>query len=330
MKKLQIIASIVFVSFFILLGEFSYAQFTGHDALFVIADGTTPNDAENLITWRLEDMEFDVEIIDQDDVTDATTDGKSLVLISATVSSGTVAGNMPGLIDCPIPVINWEPFLYDHLGFQPGDGGEFNTTEIEIIMEDHPLAGGLDEGPVIIATAEKAVSYGTPKGDAVIIAVNTAVDTQSVLFGYDTGATMDSTFVAPARRVGSFLLNDVADLMTEDGWALFDSSVTWAMGGETNIEDSELSIPEDFVLHNNYPNPFNPVTHIVFSIPTQTNVRLTVYNGLGEEVVTLVEGIRTTGNHTVTFDASELASGLYLYKLKAGPHILMKKMLILK
>ena len=224
LKFFYIVKLIVFVSFFLLFSASSNAQFADSLALFVVADAASPNTAENEIILRLEDMEFDVEVIGQNDVSDGSTAGTALVLISATVSSGTVAGNMPGLIDLEIPVINWEPFLYDSLGFQPTDEGEFNTTEIEIVNEDHPLAAGLPADIITISTVEKAVSYGIPEGDVDIIAVNPAADSQIVIFAYDTGAEMYSGN-APARRVGTFLLNDVADAMTEDGWALFDASV---------------------------------------------------------------------------------------------------------
>ncbi|MDZ7261293.1 MAG: hypothetical protein ONB05_04210, partial [candidate division KSB1 bacterium] len=176
MKKLLIFCMVKLIAvgfFFLLLSQSSTAQFANKVALFVVADAVTPNAAENEIITRLQDMEFDVEIIGQNEATDAATEGMSLVLISATVSSGTIATNMPGLIDLPIPVINWEPFLYDALGFQAGNGGEFNTTQIEIVNEEHPLAAGLPVGIITLSTVEKAVSYGTPVGDVDIIAVNT-------------------------------------------------------------------------------------------------------------------------------------------------------------
>jgi len=332
MKKLQschITKLLVCALFLLLLSESSKAQFADSLALFVVADAANPNDAENEIIRRLEDMEFDVEVIGQNDVSDGSTAGTALVLISATVSSGTVAGNMPGLIDLEIPVINWEPFIYDALGFQAVDEGEFNTTEIDIILENHPLAAGLSEGLTTISTVEKAVSYGLPEGDVDIIAVNPNDENQAVIFGYDEGAEMYSGN-APARRVGTFLLNDVADAMTDEGWQLFDASVKWAMNFPTHVEDLAFDIPTQFTLHNNYPNPFNPITNIVFSIPTQANVQLSVWNALGEKVATLVDGIRPAGNHTVAFNASDISSGVYFYRLEVGFHAVTKKMLFLK
>ncbi|HXX65216.1 MAG TPA: T9SS type A sorting domain-containing protein, partial [Bacteroidota bacterium] len=87
---------------------------------------------------------------------------------------------------------------------------------------------------------------------------------------------------------------------------------------------------ETFELSQNYPNPFNPTTRISFTIPATAMVQLKVYNVLGQEVATLVNETMTNGSHTVTFDASKLASGVYLYKITAGNFVSTKKMVLLK
>ncbi len=314
-------------------GKSANAQLFNDDALFVVAtDAENLNTAEFKIDSVLQEMGFYTTIIGQDVVTDAETDGMSLVLISATVSSGTITTNMPGLPDMPIPLINWEPFLDDLIGYSELDGGEFNTYEIEIVLEEHPIAAGLPEGLVTISTAEKAVSYGAPQGDVDIIAVNPNDSSQAVLFAYEEGAEMFSGN-APARRVGIFLLNDVADAMTEEGWAIFDAAVKWAMNyEEPSAIDNELKLdlPGKCVLHNNYPNPFNSITIIGFSIPTQDNVQLSVFNALGEHIATLVDEIRPAGNYKVTFDASDMPGGLYFCRLVSGTNTITKSMLLLK
>ena len=324
---------LVLISLFVLLSGSLFAQFEGSVALFVVASTDAPNDAEYAIVSRLEEMGFDVEMVSQDVVTiDMAGDGIAVVLISATCSSTTVDTNMPGLINLAVPVINWEPFIYDALGYQTEDVGEFNTTDIEIVNEDHPLAAGLEEGIVTITTVEKGVSYGVPEGDVEIIAVNPNDASQVVLFGYEAGAEMVSEH-APARRVGTFLLNDVADAMTEEGWMLFDASVKWAMSFDdsgTDVEVLSSDMLSDFILYHNYPNPFNPATTIVYSIPSLTDVRLTVWNSQGEKVAVLAEEIRPAGNYTVHFDAAGLASGLYYYTLEAGGHLMTRKMLLIK
>jgi hypothetical protein len=85
-----------------------------------------------------------------------------------------------------------------------------------------------------------------------------------------------------------------------------------------------------FVLEQNYPNPFNPSTKIRFSIPVSSNLRLSIYNVIGEEVAILAEGHYQAGYHEVTYNSSGLPSGVYLYKLQYGSSIQMKKMLLLE
>ncbi|NBW94867.1 MAG: T9SS C-terminal target domain-containing protein, partial [Bacteroidetes bacterium] len=87
----------------------------------------------------------------------------------------------------------------------------------------------------------------------------------------------------------------------------------------TDTEDVETALPVEFALEQNYPNPFNPTTSIAFTIPNATPVQLDVFNVLGQRVATLVNGqTMPAGQHTVSFDASDLTSGMYIYRLQAG------------
>jgi hypothetical protein len=90
-------------------------------------------------------------------------------------------------------------------------------------------------------------------------------------------------------------------------------------------------LPQKFQLQQNYPNPFNPTTVINFTIPKAGNVTLKVYNSLGQEVATLVNGYKDAANYRVDFNASNLSSGVYFYTLKVGNSFTQtKKMLLLK
>lgn len=87
---------------------------------------------------------------------------------------------------------------------------------------------------------------------------------------------------------------------------------------------------EDFNLAQNYPNPFNPTTNISYNVQSRSHVKLAVYDMLGHEVAVLVNQVQGAGAQTVTFDASEMASGMYFYKLEAGDQVFTKKMTLLK
>jgi len=89
-------------------------------------------------------------------------------------------------------------------------------------------------------------------------------------------------------------------------------------------------LPNSFELSQNYPNPFNPSTKIQFSVPEQSHVTLNVFNILGQKVATLVNGIKTSGNYEVSFDAAKLSTGVYIYRLEAGNNTITKKMTLLK
>jgi hypothetical protein len=94
--------------------------------------------------------------------------------------------------------------------------------------------------------------------------------------------------------------------------------------------EAEIAQPEDFFLGQNYPNPFNPSTVISFGIPENSYVSLKVYNALGEEIADLTGREYSAGWHSVSFDASNLASGVYFYALRAGKFSTSKKMLLQK
>jgi len=99
----------------------------------------------------------------------------------------------------------------------------------------------------------------------------------------------------------------------------------------TSVNDSRTGqIPEKFILEQNYPNPFNPTTQINYTVPRSSYVGLKVYNLLGQEVKSLVEGFQQRGNYTVTFDSRGLSSGVYLYRMTAGSFMDTKKTILLK
>jgi photosystem II stability/assembly factor-like uncharacterized protein len=99
----------------------------------------------------------------------------------------------------------------------------------------------------------------------------------------------------------------------------------------TGINNELLNtIPSEYVVYQNYPNPFNPRTAIIFGLPKASEVKLTLFNFLGEEVTSLFEGYKNAGYHEVEFDASRLASGVYFYRLQAGDFIQIKKMVLLR
>ncbi len=99
---------------------------------------------------------------------------------------------------------------------------------------------------------------------------------------------------------------------------------------EMSVSINNNQIPDEFTLKQNFPNPFNPVTQIKYALTEPSDVRLTVYNMLGQRVAVLVNERKSAGWHTVTFDASELSSGIYIYQIRAGENVAIRKLTLLK
>lgn len=105
-----------------------------------------------------------------------------------------------------------------------------------------------------------------------------------------------------------------------------------AVSSKALPEGEELfteELPTEITL-GNYPNPFNPTTNIHFTLTESNNVRLTVYNMIGQEVAVLVNGFKNAGKHEVTFDAANLSTGVYIYRLDSGGQVKVQKMLLTK
>jgi hypothetical protein len=105
-----------------------------------------------------------------------------------------------------------------------------------------------------------------------------------------------------------------------------------AMDDDTSLTDLKGNgcAPSGYTLEQNYPNPFNPSTMITFNVPEQTHVLLTVYDMLGQQVSTLVDGVLSAGRQVVRFSGDGLANGVYIYALKAGPYSEVRRMVLMK
>jgi Secretion system C-terminal sorting domain len=98
----------------------------------------------------------------------------------------------------------------------------------------------------------------------------------------------------------------------------------------TGVSNQVNNLPQEFTLSQNYPNPWNPTTTINYSIAREGNVKLSVYNAIGSKVATIVNEYKPAGNYSIQFNGSNLASGIYLYRLESGNYSAVKKFILMK
>ena len=118
--------------------------------------------------------------------------------------------------------------------------------------------------------------------------------------------------------------------MNDSGPSSYSASASFTTGDFITGVEEKTAAPLTFQLSQNYPNPFNPSTTIRYSLPARTRVTLALFNTLGQKVADLVSGDISAGMHEVQFDAGNLASGVYLYRLTAGTASAVRTMAVVK
>lgn len=178
-----------------------------------------------------------------------------------------------------------------------------------------------------------------PNDTLLITWISENVDNVKIHYSIDIGQSWsivtDSTvnsgkylWIVPQYNSDSCLIK-ISNLANEDIYDTSDNVFSIVLPTSIPIDISS-QVPLKFIVMQNYPNPFNPSTKIKYSIPQKNHVSLKIYNALGKEIITLVNGINSAGNYEVTFDGSNIASGIYFYQIKAGDYLETKKFVLLK
>jgi PKD repeat protein len=184
----------------------------------------------------------------------------------------------------------------------------------------------LDNNLINIPSASGHTYVNFPFMDANSEAVPIFDDDTSTAYigGFKLNKTNEGVFIFIAGR--PYRYNNTAS--ATDYEYMIDNYMTSTL---VSVEDhSSPELPTGYKLSQNYPNPFNPSTQISYSIPNSEFVSLKIYDVLGREVTTLVNGVQSASNYSVNFDAGKLSSGIYFYTLKAGNFVETKKMLLLR
>jgi len=216
--------------------------------------------------------------------------------------------NVPPLLTAGSSLIEISQNYTRLTGYYQMDNKGEDAMYVEVFLYDtqpNLVAGGIAE----LAATNGGYQMFTVDLEYVFGNQNTAAAAY-ILFTIGTSSTASGEDITLGS---SFLVDDLAFDMA--------SSV-----GDQRVN----STPYIFTLAQNYPNPFNPSTTIVFSLPSSGKTLLTVYNNLGQMVERLIDEDLAEGVHQVTFNASNLPSGTYFYKLEAGSRSTVKRMMLVK
>lgn len=191
-----------------------------------VKNGQPPKPDRDILA-KLQDLGFEVMLVNDDDATAADADGKRLVVISSTVVPNKIDDEFT---EVPVPLVSWEGHLFDELRFNTPGGGRNGMTSssqkvIEITDPNHPMSAGYS-GTTSVLTTSRPFSFSEPEGDAQVVAM---VGNDSVLFGYEAGAGMSGQYIAPARRVGLFPDHIGADRLTQAGMDIVVAAFGWAV-----------------------------------------------------------------------------------------------------
>lgn len=196
--------------------------------------------------------------------------------------------------------------------------------------------GGITKGFGTVVPVELASFAATSKEGSVTLDWSTATETNNKGFeverkaagsGYSTIGFVEGS--GTSTNIKSYSYTDANLQAGKYTYRLrqIDFDGTSAYSKEVEVDVAQIS---SYALEQNFPNPFNPETVIRFALPVAGNVDITVYNSLGQKVMTLLNGQREAGYHQVTFNAANLPSGLYFYKVESGVYSAVKKMMFMK
>ena len=152
-------------------------------------------------------------------------------------------------------------------------------------------------------------------------------ESDPVAISYSYNPDTDTLTIYSADILGEFYLFCT---LTDDSNATDKDTITIRVEDLSGFAQEMSRIPDEFALLQNFPNPFNPRTTIVFGLPKASSVKIEVFNIVGQKIATLVDGFISAGYHNVQFDASVYASGIYLYRIQAGKFQQIKRMLLMK
>lgn len=223
-------------------------------------------------------------------------------------------------------------FISDSEGWAVGNGGVIVHTPMA-----RPSVPGLVSPVGTTGVPRRTTFKWNPSSGATTyhlqVASNSALDS---IGGFINGnVVFDTTLGDTTAKLSTPLTADTiyywhVSATDTAGTSNYSPIAVYATGTEIDAIHEPGRIPKEFALYQNYPNPFNPTTVISYSLPQNSFVTISVYDALGREVTTLVNTRQSAGHHSISFDASNLPSGVYFYRLQAGAYMQTEKLVFLK
>lgn len=214
------------------------------------------------------------------------------------------------------------------------------------------IAGNNSSSGMVLKTTDQGNSWSTIcERDSLIMLGIDFYQESGVGIAYGVKFLTGNNYKPFAMRTTNFgqtwalqVIEDGAPLMNLGGSCLIDKYTYYmaggtyqegriyhtSNGGSTSVNNTSAISVSEFSLSQNFPNPFNPVTSIKYNVPNKSQVMMKVYNSVGKEIVELVNEVKAGGVYEVKFDASNLPSGVYYYKLTSGNFSETKKMILIK
>ena len=334
-----------------------------------LVDGAAPVNDDPIIRMLNADDKFEVDVLAVAPDSSVDLSGYDVVVAQESFNSSSaifMPGGSLGFASISVPFLYNKVYaMRDGRGFQggaTGSGGEIEgtyTIDVDPANQGNDLFKGLtfENNQLTLFSTGADDNGGNTRTKALNFATDVVISDTTTLLGIETGApanatvgindvpagtqfgseTLKARMITVGFNFGALVSNDGNNL-TSAGLTIWRNAVYSLAGLEVpsepvvivGVNSETKGLPTVYALEQNYPNPFNPTTTIKFTLPKNSNVKLAVYDILGRLVTKLVDGNLTAGYHTVQFNASNLASGVYFYRIEAGNFVQVKKLMLLK